>query len=363
MKKSSFITGLLVFMLAGSHLYAQKKAVTLSAEQILSINRIMLSYDSALSPGAALLVMDRGKIVLQKSYGLKNRETEALVDATTCFRLASLTKQFTAMCILQLVQSGKLSLEDPVRTYLDSLPTYTQQIKIRHLLTHSSGLVDYEDLIPASQTRQVLDIDCMRLMGKTDHLYFESGSEYRYSNTGYALLALIVEKISGEDFATYLQRHIFRPLKMKQTLALEAGKTQVPNRALGHSRSSNGWTVTDQSVTSAVLGDGGIYTNMPDMARWIRAICNFQLIPAALQQQAWSRASLSNGKSIDYGFGWHVEDYRGKAHPHHSGSSIGFRNHILLFPEEERVIMILTNRDESDPMEPCKKIMDIIWPN
>jgi CubicO group peptidase (beta-lactamase class C family) len=267
------------------------------------------------------------------------------------------------MCVLQLIQSGKLSLEDPVRTYLDSLPAYTQQIKIRHLLTHSSGLVDYEDLIPASQTRQVLDIDCMRLMGKTDHLYFEPGSDYRYSNTGYALLALIVEKISGEDFSSYLQRHIFRPLKMKQTLALEAGKTQVPNRALGHSRSSNGWTVTDQSLTSAVLGDGGIYTNMPDMARWIRAICNFQLIPAALQQQAWSRTSLSNGKSIDYGFGWHVEDYRGKAHPHHSGSSIGFRNHILLFPDEQRAIMILTNRDESDPMEPCKKIMDIIWPN
>jgi CubicO group peptidase (beta-lactamase class C family) len=362
MKKSSFITGLLVFMLAGSHLNAQKKPISLSAEQILSINRVMLSYDSALSPGAALLVMDRGKIVLQKSYGLKNRETEALVDATTCFRLASLTKQFTAMCVLQLVQSGKLSLEDPVRTYLDSLPAYTQQIKIRHLLTHSSGLVDYEDLIPASQTQQVLDIDCMRLMGKTDHLYFEPGSEYRYSNTGYALLALIVEKISGEDFATYLQRHIFRPLKMKQTLALEVGKTQVPNRALGHSRSSNGWTVTDQSVTSAVLGDGGIYTNVLDMARWIRAICNFQLIPAALQQQAGSRASLSNGKSIDYGFGWHIEDYRGKAHPYHSGSSIGFRNHILLFPEEERAVIILTNRDEGDPMEPCKKIMDIIWP-
>ncbi|MEI6583575.1 MAG: serine hydrolase domain-containing protein [Chitinophagia bacterium] len=363
MKIFTFIARLLVFILAGNPLYAQKKPVTLSAEQIQSIHRVMQSYDSALSPGAALLVLDRGKIVLQKSYGLKNRETEALVDATTCFRLASLTKQFTAMCVLQLVQAGKLSLEDPVRTYLDSLPAYTEKIKIRNLLTHSSGLVDYEDLIPASQNRQVLDIDCMRLMSKTDHLYFEPGSEYRYSNTGYALLALIVEKISGENFAAYLQRHIFQPLKMKNTLALEAGKTQVPNRALGHSRSSNGWSVTDQSVTSAVLGDGGIYTNVPDMARWIRAICNFQLIPATLQQQAWSRASLSNGKAIDYGFGWHVEDYRGKAHPYHSGSSIGFRNHILLFPDEERAVMILTNRDESDPMEPCKKIMDIIWPN
>jgi len=362
MKKSSFTKVLLVLILSVSQLYAQKKPVTLTAEKIQSIHRVMASYDSALSPGATLLVMHRGKIVLQKTYGLKNRETEALVDATTCFRLASLTKQFTAMCVLQLVQAGKLSLEDPVRTYLDSLPAYTQQIKIRHLLTHSSGLLDYEDLIPASQTRQVLDIDCMRLMGKTDHLYFEPGSDYRYSNTGYALLALIVEKISGENFAAYLQRHIFTPLKMKQTLALEAGKTQVPNRALGHSRSSNGWKVTDQSVTSAVLGDGGIYTNVLDMALWIRAICNFQLIPAALQQQAWSRASLSNGKPIDYGFGWHVEDFRGKAHPYHSGSSIGFRNHILLFPDEERAVIIFTNRDEGDPMEPCKKIMDIIWP-
>ncbi len=362
MKKSSFITGLLVFMLAGSHLNAQKKAVTLSAEQILSINRVMLSYDSALSPGAALLVMDRGKIVLQKSYGLKSTETKEAVDATTCFRLASVTKQFTAMCILQLVQAGRLSLDDSVRKYLDSLPTYTQPITIRNLLTHTSGLVDYEALIPDNQVRQVLDIDCMRLMHSTDHLYFVPGSEYRYSNTGYALLALIVEKISGEDFASYLQQHIFKPLQMKHTLALEAAKTKVPNRAMGHSRSSNGWEVTDQSLTSAVLGDGGIYTNVLDMAKWIRAICRYQLISPSLQQQAWSRASLSNGKSIDYGFGWHIEDYRGKAHPHHSGSSIGFRNHILLFPEEERAVMILTNRDEGDPMEPCKKIMDIIWP-
>jgi CubicO group peptidase (beta-lactamase class C family) len=199
-------------------------------------------------------------------------------------------------------------------------------------------------------------------MHSTDHLYFVPGSEYRYSNTGYALLALIVEKISGEDFASYLQQHIFKPLQMKHTLALEAAKTKVPNRAMGHSRSSKGWEVTDQSLTSAVLGDGGIYTNVLDMAKWIRAICRYQLIAPSLQQQSWSRASLSNGKEIEYGFGWHIEDYRGKAHPHHSGSSIGFRNHILLFPDKERAVILLSNKNDGDPMEVCKKIMDIIWP-
>ena len=356
------ITGLFVCLFAHAFLYAQKKSITLSPEKKQSINRAMLSYDSALSPGAALLVLDRGKIVLQKSYGLKNTETKDAVDATTCFRLASVTKQFTAMCILQLVQAGRLSLEDPVRKYLDSLPTYTQPITIRNLLTHTSGLVDYEALIPDNQVRQVLDIDCMRLMHSTDHLYFVPGSEYRYSNTGYALLALIVEKISGEDFASYLQQHIFKPLQMKHTLALEAAKTKVPNRAMGHSRSSKGWEVTDQSLTSAVLGDGGIYTNVLDMAKWIRAICRYQLISPSLQQQSWSRASLANGKEIEYGFGWHIEDYRGKAHPHHSGSSIGFRNHILLFPDKERAVILLSNKNEGDPMEACKKIMDIIWP-
>lgn len=351
-----------IILLSATFVSAQQKPVKLSPQQQQSIQQVMQAYDSAGSPGAALLVMDRGNIVYQHAYGFKHLANATRVDITTCFRLASLTKQFTAMCILQLVNAGKLSLDDPIRLYLDSLPAYTENIKVRNLLTHTSGLVDYENLIPPSQTRQVLDIDCKRLMHATDHLYFQPGTAYRYSNTGFALLALIVQNVSGQDFATYLQQHIFQPLQMKSSLALEAGKTTVPNRAMGHSRTTSGWEVTDQSVTSAVLGDGGIYTNVQDMAKWLRAICNYKLIPASLQQQAWNRAALNSGVPIDYGFGWHVEDFRGKAHPYHSGSSIGFRNHVLLFPENQRAVIILTNRDEGDPMIETKKIMDIIWP-
>jgi CubicO group peptidase (beta-lactamase class C family) len=265
------------------------------------------------------------------------------------------------MCILQLYQKGKLSLDSPAHHYLDSMPSYANAVTIRHLLTHTSGLVDYEDLIPPSQTRQVLDSDCLGLMHATGTLYFKAGSAYRYSNTGYALLALIVQKLSGEDFASYLRNHIFKPLGMSSTVALEEGKTQVSNRALGHSRTTNGWKVTDQSTTSAVLGDGGIYTNVLDYSRWITALLKNKLIPDSLQQMAWQRAKVDSGSQVNYGFGWHIDEIRGSFQPHHSGSSIGFRNHILLFPAQQRAIVLLTNRNEGNPFELAQKIADKVW--
>jgi CubicO group peptidase (beta-lactamase class C family) len=199
-------------------------------------------------------------------------------------------------------------------------------------------------------------------MHSTHDLYFTPGSAYRYSNTGYALLALIVHRVSGEDFAGYLRRHIFQPLGMYATIAFEEGKSRVKNRALGHSRTANGWKVTDQSLTSAVLGDGGIYTNVLDYSRWITALLKYRLIPDSMQQVAWQRARLDNGSPVNYGFGWHVDEIRGSFLPHHSGSSIGFRNHILLFPEEQRAIVLLTNRDEGNPFLLAQRIADKVWP-
>lgn len=343
-------------------LLAQNNKKALNRYQIQKIDSLLSKYDSIGSPGSALLVFEKGQTIYAKGYGAKNITTQEKVSTETCFRLASLTKQFTSLSILQLSQAGKLSLDSPAHKYLDSLPVYAKGITIRHLLTHTSGLVDYEDLIPANQTRQVLDIDCLRLMYSTDHLYFEPGTQYRYSNTGYALLALITEQVSGEDFASYLRNHIFMPLGMKQTIALEEGKTRVTNRAMGHSRSSTGWEITDQSLTSAVLGDGGIYTNIIDYAKWINALFQFRLIPASLQQRAWQRATLLNGTPVNYGFGWHIDDIRDNAYPHHSGSSIGFRNHILLFPDQQRAIVLLTNRNEGNPFELVQQIADYLWP-
>ncbi|MFN9804390.1 MAG: serine hydrolase domain-containing protein, partial [Bacteroidota bacterium] len=151
-------------------------------------------------------------------------------------------------------------------------------------------------------------------------------------------------------------------LGMKHTVALEAGKSNVADRAMGHSRLADAWQLTDQSITSAVLGDGGIYTNVLDYARWIKALLSHRFISDSLQKVAWQKARLKNGNSVNYGYGWHVDEIRGKSYPHHSGSSIGFRNHILLFPDKERAVVILTNRNEGNPYELALQITDLVWP-
>ena len=343
--------------------FAQGGSVAMNSKLEKQIDTLLYAYHTSSNPGAAVLIFERGQIRMAKGYGIKNISTVEKVSAETCFRLASLTKQFTAMSILQLSQAGKLSLDSPVHFYLDSLPAYTQGITIKNLLTHTSGLPDYEELISAAQKTQVHDLDCLRLLHTTHQLYFEPGTAYRYSNTGYALLALVVAQVSGEDFASYLQQHIFRPLGMKHTIALEEGKTNVTDRAMGHSRTSEGWKMTDQSITSAVLGDGGIYTNVLDYARWITALFSHKFISDSQQAVAWQNATLKNGSPVNYGYGWHVDEIRGKTYPHHSGSSIGFRNHILLFPDKQRAVVILTNRNEGNPYELALQITELVWPS
>ena len=317
------------------------------------IDGIMSEYASPDGPGASVLVMQDDSILFSRAYGLADITTGERLMVEHNFRLASVTKQFTAMSILMLSEAGRLSLEDSISRVFPDFPAYGRGIRIRHLLTHTSGLVDYEDLIPDTATVQVHDIDCLRLMNKTDSLYFAPGSQYRYSNTGYALLALITERVTGTRFADVLRDSIFQPLGMRTTVAFEDGISSVHHRAYGHSRQEAGWAKTDQSVTSAVLGDGGIYSNPAELATWVSSLWHHRLISDSLQQQeAWTKAILNDGKAIDYGFGWHLDG----GHPHHDGSTKGFRNHILVFPDKRMMVVVLTNRDEGKPRELAERI-------
>src|SRR6202011_5397461 len=173
-------------------------------------------------PGASVLVVRDGKVILRKSYGMANLEERIAATPDTNYRLASVTKQFTAASILILAKSGKLSLDDPITKYL-TLPAYANAITIRHLLTHTSGVFAYEDLIPAGTTRQLKDSDVLQILKDDDGAYFPAGTEYRYSNTGYAFLALIVERVSGQRFADFLCENIFQPAGMRDSVAFEEG--------------------------------------------------------------------------------------------------------------------------------------------
>jgi len=352
LKSSLFIYGVVMISFASC-----KSSGMLMKEK--SIDDILSAYQSDDKPGASVLVFKNDKIVFKKGYGVSNIATQEKINPTTNFRLASVTKQFTAMSILLLVQKGRIKLEDPLKKYFPSFPAYGKDIKIKNLLTHTSGLMDYEDLMSPSQAVQLHDTNCLQLMYKANGLYFAPGTQYKYSNTGYAILALIVEKISGQDYSSFLKENIFMPLKMKNSVAFEEGKSTLPNRAYGYSSGNGTWVETDQSMTSAVLGDGGIYTNTIELTQWIKALWDYKLLGSEMQNQAWSRKKLNNGALIDYGYGWHIEDYKNITHPHHGGSSIGFRNQLLLFPEQKLMVIILTNRNEGDPMNEAKKIADI----
>lgn len=320
------------------------------------IDTLMRDYDQPDSPGASVLVMRNGEVVFHKGYGLANLEDRTAASSSTHYRLASVTKQFTAAAIMTLVADGKLSYDDSIRKYLPTLPPWADAITIRHVLTHTSGMTDYEDVMPAGQKEQLHDIDVLHILEKEPSTYFQPGKSYRYSNSGYSLLSLIVERVSGMSFADFLRERIFLPLGMKTTVAHQDGVDTVVDRAYGYSRNERppGWHRTDQSLTSAVLGDGGIYTSVDELVYWIRALERGQF------GEAWYPRVDTDKAGVRYGYGWRISQYKDRRMIWHTGESIGFRNALVRFPEDHLAVVVLTNRDEGEPVKLAEQIADVV---
>ncbi|WP_414716945.1 serine hydrolase domain-containing protein [Stenotrophomonas sp. UBA7606] len=309
------------------------------------VDALMQRYDGQV-PGASVLVLKDGQPAFRRGYGLAVVEDGTPVTPASNFRLASVSKQFTAAAILLLVEDGKLGIDDPLKKWLPSLPAVADTMTLRQLLSHSSGLLDYEDLMDPADTRQVHDADVLALLEKQNRSYFTPGTDYRYSNSGYALLALVVGKASGSDFASFLRQRIFLPLGMTNTFAHQDGVDEVPHRAYGYSQIEGRWQRTDQSTTSAVLGDGGIYSSIDDLAKWDAALYDERLLKAASLKQAFSPATKTTEPDVPfYGFGWRIN---GDA-LWHSGESIGFRNVIVRYPKQQLTVIVLSNRNEPEP--------------
>src|SRR5438093_6023639 len=195
------------------------------------------------------------------------------------------------MAIMILAERRKLSLDETLTDFFPEFPSYGKGITVRHLLSHTAGLVDYEDVIPKGTEIPVLDRDVLRLLMQQDKTCFPPGSKYQYSNSAYSLLALMVEARSGSTFAQFLKQNIFRPLKMAHTLAYEQGLSVIPNRAYGYSPDGAGFKRTDRSLTSSVLGDGGIYSSVADLYRWDQALYSTTLIGRKMLDLAFSPAT------------------------------------------------------------------------
>ncbi|EEF59390.1 serine hydrolase domain-containing protein [Pedosphaera parvula] len=325
-----------------------------------AIDTLFKKFDRTNGPGASVMVILDGKKVFTKSYGLADGEGKVCATPDSNYRLASVSKQFTAMAIMILADQGKLSFDDPITKFFPEFPEYGKSITVRHMLNHTSGLIDYEDIIPPGTTIPVLDINVLRLLKQQDKTYFSPGSQFKYSNTGFAFLALIVERVSGQTFASFLSENIFKPLRMDHTLAYEQGISAVSNRAYGYSPEKDGFRRTDQSLTSSVLGDGGIYSSVNDLYKWDQALYNLKLVSKKTFEAAYTPGkSTEHENGIRYGFGWFLSEYRGLKHIYHTGDSIGFRTIISRFPEQHFTVIVLSNEHDAELPSVANKIVDL----
>ena len=322
------------------------------------VDSVFADYAKPDGSGAAVLVAVDGRVLVNKGYGLADVAARTPVTTRTNFRLASVTKQFTAAATMLLVKDGKVRLDETLADIFPGFPAYGRSITVKHLLTHTSGLVDYEDFVPDSQAAQVHDADALARMMSLDSTLFAPGTKFRYSNTGFAILAGIVARRSGKPFASFLRDRIFVPLGMHRTVAFEQGASTVAFRAYGHSMVNGAWVRTDQSNTSAVLGDGGIYTSVDELYRWDQALYTDELLPQATLREAMTDHSLSDGTKSGYGYGWYTDSYRGLPRVWHTGSTRGFRNMIMRFPSLHAVIIALTNRNDQLPDTLVERIAD-----
>jgi CubicO group peptidase (beta-lactamase class C family) len=364
---SIFYISLLMFIVfsinpASAQDMKEKKYKTGKVNKMILIDSILKDFNNPDAPGANIIVTKDKKILFKKSYGLANLEEKKPINEFTNFRLASITKQFTAMCIMILKENGKLSYENKVTDIFPEFPSCGKKIKIRNLLNHTSGMVDYEDYIPDGQKEQLRDKDVYDILIRHDSTCFEPGTKYKYSNSGYSLLSLIVEKVSGKKFAEFLKEYIFKPLGMSNTIAYEKGISDVQNRAFGYSKTSDGFKNTDQSLTSAVLGDGGVYTSIMDYTKWDRALYTNKIVKQKTLNDAFTVGLFNNGSPISegYGFGWEIGKINECKIVQHGGSTCGFTNYVIRIPEKKMMILLLTNRSGvNDISKLAKSIVEI----
>jgi CubicO group peptidase (beta-lactamase class C family) len=384
--RSALSRGLIILLIAA--IGALQVARSSEAQIDNSIDSILSRDIEPDAPGLAALVKDHGRILFEKGYGVRELSTRAKIDPQTNFRLASFTKQFTAMAVMLLVQDHKLHYDDRLTAIFPDFPAYGKAIMVRHLLTHTSGLPDYETLMEQeekakgsiwSAEHQIQDNEVLSLLEKQSAGKFAPGTSWAYSNSGYVVLGLIIAKVSGMPYREYLQRNIFAPLGMNHSVVYQKGINEVDRRAFGHSKEKDTLVRTDQSSTSATLGDGGIYSNVVDLAKWDEALQKHTLLseeemapalsPVVLADGAqphWPKDTdsdnLAPGKPVAYGYGWFLDPYEGHPRLWHSGSTMGFRTVIERFPSDGLAIVILCNRTDLDVKALSEKIASSMLP-
>ncbi len=313
-------------------------------------------------PGLSLAVTINNELIFTKGYGQANVELQTPALAESVYEVASITKQFTAVAILLLVQDHKLALEDTLGRLLPGGPDSWNKINLRHLLTHTSGIPDFDDGNMFDERRNYSEDDLVQLAA-TLPLKFPTGSRWSYSNTAYVLLGVIVHRTSGKEYGDFLRERVFSRLHMNNT-RVNSEEDIIPFRADGY-RLDNG-LLKNQEFLSAELrgtGDGGIVSTVVDMAKWDAALQSGALLPPDAWQQVFTPVALNSGKTFPYGFGWFIREQDGHPYYEHSGNLQGYASHFLRFPRARVSVVVLANLSQADPWKIAHGVAGLIRPD
>ncbi|MGI8966079.1 MAG: serine hydrolase domain-containing protein [Limisphaerales bacterium] len=296
-------------------------------------------------PGVSLTILQRGHEIKTAAYGFANLELKAPVTKETVFEIGSITKQFTAGGILVLAQEGKLSVDDFLSKHLQDTPKSWSEIRLRHLLTHTSGIKSYTGLDGFELTKHLKQAQFIKAIG-LHPLEFAPGESWKYCNTGFNLLGFVIENVSGKNYWDFMGEKFFGPLGMTATTNREPSLL-IAHRADGYEKKNNILINRDYDLTD-VFAAGAIVSTTGDLAKWSVALDSEKFLSAASKTQMWTPVKLNNGQTHAYGFGWFLASLQGRKNIGHSGSTSGFSASLQRFPDDQLTIILLTNSDESD---------------
>lgn len=325
------------------------------------IDAILTTDIDAQGPGAAVAIVKDGSLLYCKGHGLANIEWEVPIAPDTVFRLASITKQFTATAILLLEAQGKLHLNDPIIAYLTDYPTHGYDITITHLLTHTSGIKSYTSLegFGENWSKRDLSHDELIALFKDHPLEFEPGSQFRYNNSGYLLLGRIIEAVSGMSYEAFVRTQIFQPLGMLHSYAMN-NDSIIPHRASGYVRAQEGYQNAPYLNMMLLQAAGDLGSTVEDLVRWDTALCEYRLLDRATQERMYTPAQLLNGQRTDYGFGWEIANYHGHRVADHLGGIDGFSTFIARFLDDATTIIILSNLADLEIEKLTRRISSLV---
>jgi CubicO group peptidase (beta-lactamase class C family) len=334
-----------LFFLLLSAATASAQLIQPPADALADLDRKVQSHMSENNiPGGLVAVASRGRIVHMKTYGMANVELSVPVTDSTVFEIGSISKQFVTAAVMLLVDEGRIGLDDLIHQYLPHLPSEWLGVTVRHLMTHMSGIPDYEEI-------RTYDVYGFRLtpeeviqIAHSRPMDFAPGQGRYYSNTGYFILSMIVERVDGLPLGQVLQSRIFGPLGMTQT-RLADPEAIIPHRAAGYWVDKAGQLINrPPTETSSTLGAGGLLSSAYDLAKWDEALYGDGFLSAESKELMWTEAVLPNGEGTGYGFGWGVRPYRGLTSQSHGGQVAGFVANFRRFPEQQAAFIVFLNR-------------------